>query len=257
MKQIKRLFRWALAHLSYIQATLTFLVTVISATAGLCKDQLALIVTLLIFVGTEFTIITIGYLEQIKKTIENKNSSTDVEEIIVNGSQKWIDLADKAKKDIFLSGVTMESLCHNRRTLFDISDNIQINILVHNPNDISVTEMFCKVCKPKAQIDTLRSKQRIFNALAKELLVRKNVCIKMTNDPLYMQFVACDIENESINSYIRAQHCLRKYSSEDDNPQIDDELIYGAKKGSPVYEVYRNQIIKLWAASVKYIYAEV
>lgn len=252
MKHLKRLLSWLHDHLSYVQASLTFLVTIIAAISGIYENYLALIVTLLVFVGTEFTIITIGYLEQILKALKNQNENSEIDEVIVNDSQKWTDLAQKARHDLFLSGVTMGSLYQERRLLSDIPDNININILVHNPNNRSVTELYYEVFKPKASINNLLSKQELFKSLATDLAVRNNVHIKMTDDPLYMQFVACDIFNESDYSYIRTQHCLRKYLSLTDIPKVDDKLIYGVKKGSSVYEVYQRQILKLWDTATIY-----
>ena len=252
MKYIKFIILWVHEHLSFVQAILTFLVTIISAIAGIFENYLALIVTLLVFVGTEFTIITIGYLEQITKILKSKSGQSEIEEVIVNESQNWTDLALKSKHDLFLSGVTMGSLYQERRLLANISDNVKINILVHNPYNRSVTERYCEVCKPKASINSLISKQELFKSLASDLMVQKNVLIKMTDDPLYMQFVACDVFDESDYSYIRAQHCLRKYLSANDNPKVDDKLIYGVKKDTAAYEVYQRQILKLWDTSTSY-----
>lgn len=256
MKYVKKGLSWISEHLSYVQAIITFIVSVISGIAGICENYLIMIITLLVFVGTEFTIITVGYLDKILKIIRDNKKETEIDEVIVNNGQKWIDLAQNAKHDIFLSGVTMASLYQERRLISNVSNNIQINILVHNPNDNYVTEQYCKICNPKASIDSLKSKQQIFSDLANDIGSKTNICIKMTDDPLYIQFVACDVFDESEVSYIRAQHCLRKYLSEDDTPKVDHKLIYGVKKDSSVYEIYKQQILKLWEKSRNYCIEE-
>lgn len=72
MKYVQMFWKWCLKHISYVQGILVLSVTVISAISGITSNYLALLVALLVFVGTEFTVITIGYLEPISKRKRQK-----------------------------------------------------------------------------------------------------------------------------------------------------------------------------------------
>ena len=253
MKYIKNIWNWCLEHLSYVQAILILSVTVISTISETVKQPTVTLVALLIFVGTEFTVITIGYLEPVSKKLNlSIKEKKKISELIINDSLLWKDLADQAKRDIFLSGVTLGSLYQDRRKLNSIPDNINIYLLVHDINNDNATKLYCEVCKPKASFQDLKDKQVIFRSLANDLRLKKNIFIKMTEEPLYIQFVGNDVFNESEKSYIRAQHCLRKKIVKGDDKIIDDKLIFGADGQCELFRIYKKQIQILWADAKDY-----
>lgn len=106
----------------------------------------------------------------------------------------------------------------------------------------------------KVTFQELKEKQKIFNVLSKDLKKKENIEIRMTNMPLYIQFLGCDILEKSEKSYIRAQHCLRKNLTAI-NP-IDDKLIFGVDGGKNLFDVYRNQVMILWNNATDYLWEE-
>ena len=250
--KIDFLWKWIMEHLSYVQGILVLSVTVIAAITGYVKNYYLLIVALLIFVGTEFTLITIGYLELILKHVSSENDKTGkVSEVVINDHLEWKDLVSKSKNDIFISGVTLGSLYNERRFLEGIPENIKVNLLVHDVTNDEVTRQYCLLCVPKASFMSLKNKQGLFMNLANDLGKKKNMTIRMTDQPLYIQFVGCDVFDESNTSYIRAQHCLRKRIT-GGKDSIDDKMILGVDGKKELYRVYKNQISILWESAKSY-----
>lgn len=111
MKYVQMFWKWCLKHISYVQGILVLSVTVISAISGITSNYLALLVALLVFVGTEFTVITIGYLEPISKKEKTENGvEKSISEVTINENIQWKDLVENAQHDLFFSGVTLGSL---------------------------------------------------------------------------------------------------------------------------------------------------
>lgn len=255
MKYVQMFWKWCLKHISYVQGVLVLSVTVISAISGITSNYLALLVALLVFVGTEFTVITIGYLEPISKKEKTENGvEKSISEVTINENIQWKDLVENAQHDLFFSGVTLGSLYQERRILKNIPNNIHVRIIVHNVKDDEVTRLYCITCNPKATFQELKEKQKIFNVLSKDLKKKENIEIRMTNMPLYIQFLGCDILEKSEKSYIRAQHCLRKNLTAI-NP-IDDKLVFGVDGGKILFDIYRNQVMILWNNATDYLWEE-
>lgn len=244
---INKVKEWILAHLVEVQAILTIMIFVISIISNINENSEAMMIALLVFVGTEFIILSLGYLEQINKELRRiypKNESNT--EIIVNGSFEWVDLAEKAKNDVFISMPTGGSLYNNRRVLVGIPEHINVRILIHDYNDDATIATYCFVCSPKANPQQMKEKNKVFQLLAQELILMQNVEIRVTKTPLYIAYVGCDIFCNSTNSKIRAQHFLRKYVSSSSDSKVDDKLIFGANIDTPLYQVYHRQINMLW-----------
>lgn len=240
-------------HLVQLQFVLIIIVFLISLISGINDNSTAMMITLLVFVGSEFIVLSIGYLEQIMNVLKSFDSSkySDVR-VIINKPLEWIDYAAIAKNDIFLSGPTLGSLVNYRRSLLNIPPNVKVRMLVHDYNNFETIAAYCKVCKPNSTPQKLKDKNKMFLNLIDEFEGTNNIEIRVTDVPLHIIYIGCDIYNSSEVSAIRAQHFLRKYKIPVDVMDIDDKLIFETQYSSSLYEIYENQIKALWDTAIPY-----
>lgn len=232
---------WLVGHLVETQATLIILIFIISILSGLTEKTDVMMISLLVFIGTEFLVISIGYLERILKKVGDSKKS-DVE-VIINNKLEWIDFTKNAKHDVFLSGPTLGSLNNDRRVFYNIPQEVKLKFLVHDFEVKETIKAYCYVCKPKDNIDQLTIKHQVFKSfISNDLKDFDNVEIRVTKTPLHIIYMGCDIFKHSNNTKIRAQHFLRKYVDR----SSDDKLIFSAEYGTSLYEVYEKQLKALW-----------
>lgn len=121
---MNKLKNWISNRLPIIQGIILILFFIISLIAGLNEWQNALMISLLLFIGCEFFLLIIGYLEQIMQYIRNveKTQLTTSEDVDIKHYIK------SAKYDIFISGSSLSCLSSVYRTLKELNPIIKLEL---------------------------------------------------------------------------------------------------------------------------------
>ncbi len=257
-KMKQKVVDWISSHLVEIQGVLVLGVFLVSLISGINSNDTVIMIALLVFVGTEFLVLSVGYLERISNdlkqlTEDEKNKTYDV---TVNESLVWTDMAKTAKFDFIICTPTGGSLYNYRRVFDEMPSNVKIRIIIFNLDDNAALDAYCTVVKPRLSALQLKQKNSSFKMLATGLSSRPNVEIRISKTPFDTVYIGRDVFGNTSDAKIKVQHLLRKYGKADNMDIVDDKLIYSIDSDAPHYQVYYRQIKAIWDDGETYLSAK-
>ncbi len=249
----RKIIDWIVSHLVESQAILVICVFFVCLIAGINSNTTTMMITLLVFIGSEFMVLSVGYLERISNGINKlAEDCNQKSEIIVNTPLEWSDMAKTAEHDFLICTPTGGSLYSFRRVFSEMPSNVQIRIIILNFNDNVALTAYCAVVKPKLSVLQLKEKNKSFNWLAKDLLAMPNVEIRVSKTPFNTVYVGRDVFGNTNNAKIKVQHLLQKYIKPGSTDNVDDKLIYSVYPDAPQYQVYYRQMKAIWDNGIPY-----
>lgn len=249
----RKIMDWIVSHLVESQAILVICVFFVCLIAGINNNTTTMMIALLVFVGSEFMVLSVGYLERISNSINKlAEDSNQKSEIVVNTPLEWSDMAKTAEHDLLICTPTGGSLYSFRRVFAEIPSNVQICIIILNFNDNAALKAYYTVVKPKLTVSQLKEKNMSFKWLTNDLLPMPNVEIRVSKTPFNTVYVGRDIFGNTNNAKIKVQHLLQKYIKPGSTDNIDDKLIYSVYPDAPQYQVYYRQMKAIWDNGISY-----
>ena len=225
---MNKLKNWISNRLPIIQGIILILFFIISLIAGLNEWQNALMISLLLFIGCEFFLLIIGYLEQIMQYIRNveKTQLTTSEDVDIKHYIK------SAKYDIFISGSSLSCLSSVYRTLKELNPIIKLELCnLDKEYMASHSDLFSVINASKEQFD---SRYLTFETdVLCHVKNRPKTNIYSINAVSPITYIGVDLEHPSPNSIIVGMH----YTFGNDY-----DLAWIAKPGSVLFQRYKTQI---------------
>lgn len=229
---MRHLKKYIQTHLELIQITLILAVFIISLAAGLTKSHDELMITLLVFLGSEIFVLTIGYLDQIMdyifneaKLIQTRSGSTDLKSFISG-----------ARNNIIIVGSTLSSLDSFKRELKNLPTNIKIDLYNTDLGYMKQNEELCRL-QNHTDIQQFESRYNFFlqNVLS-FLSSRENLHCFSLQHAMITTYIGIDTEMESSSSQILAEY----YTLGEEY-----DLAFLVKPGCDLYNTYREQLRKI------------
>ncbi len=230
MERIKKMTDWLLSHLVLFQGVLIVLVIIVSILSSINKwNSDIVIISLLIFIGSEFFVMSVGYLERIQRRLDGLGAGPRVVKRIQ--TTLLSEIIRKSQKELFISGVHMASLVGVRDEITNAAKRgVKVQILAFNLDNAIITGAY--VTMREADAPDLN-----FTYL-KSFLGKKNIELRIIDAFMPVLFVAGDMN--SSNGHIKATHLFYKTSGAD-LPTV--EMNFG---DGLLYHDYLNQIRMLW-----------
>ncbi|MCL2222381.1 MAG: hypothetical protein FWC20_08930 [Oscillospiraceae bacterium] len=221
---------------------------------SIITTALAVVAVLISFIFKEFSyqiiavmfvvisgnfIVLIMHIEDIKQAGEIPSSSTIPLETWEDSDADVRDKIMKAKKELFIIGMTMNSWGSLGNKIKDkaklhSSSGVKVKVLFANPNNDELLDMYTKM-RGGAEFSGDKTTIEYFvNGLKGE----RNIEMKVVNKIMPIVYFAAD--KDETNGYIRVIPLLST-TSNDDIPTIALTPTSGKS-----YDVYRGQIEELW-----------
>ena len=207
------------------------------------ENYIIMSISLLIFIGIEFFVLCVGYLDRILKKLSI--ASVENHMLITNQfNYDWVPAVEKAKHSIFISGIAFKDLCAKHREFRKIPPNIKIEIIMIDNDDSDLLDAFCKMAGQTTP-ERIKKHYEVLKTLIDDLQKRENTCIKCVDFLMPTFYFGIDIDDIESNSLIRSQHFLHF------SPSYDKPMGFEVKSDSDLFYIYKQQIEILREKAVK------
>lgn len=235
-----------------LQAIFGVTAVFLSAVLDNYRLQLTFIEVLLCMVVLDFYLVFTNRFKGLMKSVKDIAFGLHYRgvgvEFVERHTFDWQAAVSSARHDVFISGTTLTTFVPGKECFLALDRRVQVRFLLLDVANVDILEGFRRM-RYANQIE--HSQQRylnqanlfkdLYNALRKKSNIHFGVADRITP----MAFVAIDIGRLSENSMIRVQHYL--HENEADQATVS----YVIRPGSPVYELYAQQINILWDAATK------
>jgi len=240
-----KITNWINEHLLHVQVLLLLAVIISCTLLKLFDKQDELIESLLIFIAIDFFILSIGYLEKIKKHTSQIHSLMMKKhpniEFVNRGEMDWISIISKAKSDVFINGITLYPYVEGKKAFKSLKSNIHVRMMTLDVGDTNMLNDYRKMFYGRgSSIAKYINYGNIFKELYIFLKDQANVEFAVADRVTPICFFAVDIINLSSESFIRVQHHLYEKEAK------DETISYIVRPGIPLFDVLREQIELLW-----------
>lgn len=223
----KRVGVWIQMHLLLIEMIFIILTFIASLFMGFTNRYQELMITLLVFIGSEFILLIIGYLEPIMRYIRQENRFRQTR----TGKEDLKSIIKTAKKNVVIIGSTLSSLLPLTAEINNLSSDITVELFYIDPEFLSANDGFCDLIN-RADINQFQTEHDFFMTKIYSLLKqRSNTLFYKMSFASPITYIAIDTANHS--GQILAEHYMRGEA---------DDLAFLVKPGCELYDIYRQQI---------------
>lgn len=244
----------------FVRFIIKFFISIqaIAAVAGIVLSEVLkaidlrdeLIVSLLALIVIDLFIFVIGYLDKITKNTESiagelTNYGVDLR-FVDRKKFDWVASLKEAKHDVFISGTTLTNYIKEKNVFLETKK--QVSFLLLDIRNEAVLNGFRRMRYKDNDVHTNQrylSQAALFKGFYKTLKNNRNMHFAVSDRIMPISYFAVDIKHISSKSFIRVQHYLHEKEAD------TSTVTYIVKPGSPLFELYREQIDILWENSIK------
>jgi hypothetical protein len=268
---VKKIRDWILSNLTYVQLLLILLVGIASFISNYVSNYTIVIISLLIFIGSEFFVLSVGYLEQILKRLNDLHPEERAK-CIENQKYQIHNYVKNIQHEIIITGYTFLTINNvEMHELSKLPDNIKIKLLALDLDDKKLVDNYLSIYKNMDdKLTNLGELQR--KTLFDYLSAKDNVEVRLLEFIPPGKYIAIDINYETKYSFIKVEHPLASYnfkkhenkklaepqynniakSENDDSKEHENDHTIGYihYPGTDAYDVYKNDINYLWGEGI-------